>query len=244
MNPFDAASPFDARYYFADAGFFQKLQPFVSENAQVRYLARVEAALAETLADFKACPREASAEIAKAAANVKPDEVYEEEHRIQHNIRALVNCIARQVSPAARPYVHLFATSADIMDTARALCLVDVTRNVLVPDLIALQRQLIRLARAYAGTPQVGRTHGQHAVPMTFGFAVALYVSRVGQRIESIVRSAKNVRGKFAGAVGAYNALALFTKEPAQLEAVLMKKLGLAAPEISTQVTQPEYVAD
>lgn len=244
MNPFDAASPFDARYYFADAGFFEKLKPYVSENAQVRYLARVEGALAETLADFKVCSREVAAEISRAAERITPDEVYEEERRIQHNIRALVNCISKYVGPTAKPYVHLFATSADIMDTARALCLVDVTRKVIVPDLIALEKQLIAMARAHAGTPQMGRTHGQHAVPITFGFAVALYVSRIGQRIESIVQAAKNLRGKFAGAVGAYNALSLLSKQPADIEAALMKKLGLAAPEISTQVTQPEYVAD
>jgi adenylosuccinate lyase len=244
MNPFDAASPFDARYYFADRTFFEKLSPYVSENAQVAYLARVEAALAETLADCKVCPRKAAAEIAKAARNVKPDEVYEEERRIQHNIRALVNCIGKQVSADAKPYVHLFATSADIMDTARALCLVEVTHDVIVPDLIGLEKQLIRLARAHAATPQMGRTHGQHAVPLTFGFAVALYVSRVGQRLESIVQAAGNLRGKFAGAVGAYNALSLMSKKPADIEAALMKKLGLTPPEISTQVTQPEYVAD
>ena len=244
MNPFDAASPFDARYYFADRVFFDKLNPYVSENAQVRYLARVEAALAETLADQGVCPRDLAIEIARAAANVKPDEVYEEERRIQHNIRALVNCIGKQVSARAKPYVHLFATSADIMDTARALCLVELTRNVVVPDLIALEKQLIAMARANAATPQMGRTHGQHAVPMTFGFAVALYVSRVGQRIESIVATAKNLRGKFAGAVGAYNALSLLSPKPAEIEAALMKKLGLVTPEISTQVTQPEYIAD
>src|SRR6516164_9122876 len=244
MNPFDAASPLDARYYLAESDFFQRLHPYVSEAAQVKYLARVEAALAETLAAHGVCSSAVAKEIAQAAAAITPDEVYAEERRIQHNIRALVNCIRNKISPAARPFVHLFATSADIMDSARALCLREVTRDVLLPDLRELLRKLIRLARAYADTPQMGRTHGQHAVPMTFGFAVALYVSRVGQRIESIVSSAKNLRGKFAGAVGAYNALALLIKEPAQLEAALMKKLGLAAPEISTQVTQPEYVAD
>lgn len=244
MNPFDAASPFDARYYFADRAFFERLNPYVSENAQVRYLARVEAALAETLADQGVCPRAVAAEIASAAEAVQPAEVYEEERRIQHNIRALVNCIGKQVSAKAKPYVHLFATSADIMDTARALCLVDVTRSVIVPDLLALERQLIGMARAYAGMPQMGRTHGQHAVPITFGFAVALYVSRVGQRIESIVQATRNLRGKFAGAVGAYNALSLLDPNPAAIEASLMKKLGLLPPEISTQVTQPEYIAD
>lgn len=244
MNPFDAASPFDARYYFADAGFFAKLSRYVSENAQVRYLARVEAALAQTLADLGVCPRTAADEITRAAETVTPDEVYEEERRIQHNIRALVNCMGKRVSAEAKPYVHLFATSADIMDTARALSLVDVTRDVIVPDLIALERQLIAMARAHAATPQMGRTHGQHAVPMTFGFAVALYVSRLGQRIEVIVQTAKNLRGKFAGAVGAYNALRLLSAKPADVEAALMRKLGLVAPEISTQVTQPEYIAD
>ena len=79
-----------------------------------------------------------------------PEEVYEEERRIQHNIRALVNSIRNRISPESRPYVHLFATSADIMDTARALCLTELTRNVLVPDLAALLRQLIELARRHA----------------------------------------------------------------------------------------------
>jgi adenylosuccinate lyase len=82
-------------------------------------------------------------------------------------------------------------------------------------------------------------------VPITFGFAVTLYVSRWGQRIEAIRTAAANLRGKFAGAVGAYNALSLVPGiRPEAIEAALMRNLGLAPPEISTQVTQPEYVAD
>src|SRR5438270_3650105 len=111
MNPFDAASPFDARYYFADKPFYDRLSPYVSEAAQVRYLARVEAAIAATLADCGLCSPGAAADIARAAAEVAPEEVYEEEARIQHNIRALVNCIRRRVGAEARPFVHLFATS-------------------------------------------------------------------------------------------------------------------------------------
>jgi adenylosuccinate lyase len=245
MNPFDAASPFDARYYFADAGFFARLHPYVSEAAQVRYLARVEGALAHTLADdLGLCPPAIAAEIAAACTQITPEEVYAEEARIQHNIRALVNCIRTRVSESARPFVHLFATSADVIDTARALCLVEVTRAVLLPDLTGLLRRLIQMARAYADTPQMGRTHGQHAVPITFGFAVAQYVSRIGQRMEVIDRAAGNLRGKFAGAVGAYNALAMAAGHPQEIEAALMRKLGLEPPEISTQVTQPEYIAD
>ena len=246
MNPFDAASPFDARYWFADAGFSGRLHPYVSEKAQVRYLARVEAALALTLSQFGLCPPAAAKEIAAAVDVVTPEEVYpEEERRIQHNIRALVNGIRNRISESARPYVHLFATSADIMDTARALCLAETTRDVIVPDCTELLRQFIGLARRHAATPQMGRTHGQHAVPITFGFAVTLYVSRWGQRIEQIRAAAANLRGKFAGAVGAYNALSLVPNvRPEAIEAALMKNLGLVPPEISTQVTQPEYVAD
>ncbi len=245
MNPFDAASPLDARYYLADAEFFERLRPFVSEGAQVQYLGRVEVALAEVLVEAGVCRREHAAEIADACRRVTPEEVYEEERRIQHNIRALINCLRNKISPAARPFVHLFATSADIMDTARALCLRDVTGSVLLPDLVELTRKLIAMARAHADTPQMGRTHGQHAVPITFGFALALYVSRLGQRIEVIRQTAANLRGKFAGAVGAYNALSLLRPQhPEELEAALMTKLGLKAPEISSQVVQPEYTAD
>src|SRR5207253_2711741 len=135
MNPFDAASPFDARYYFADREFFERLHPYVSEAAQVKYLARVEAALVETLADCGLCSRSVAAEVSRACGEVNTDEVYEEERRIQHNIRALVNCIRKRVSPQAQSFVHLFATSADIMDTARALCLREATRDVIVPML-------------------------------------------------------------------------------------------------------------
>jgi adenylosuccinate lyase len=245
LNPFDAASPLDARYYFADREFFRELSPFVSEGAQVRFLAEVEAALVETLAEIGLCGNDVAQDVRRACAEVTPAEVYEEEARIQHNIRALVNCIRRRAKESSRPFVHLFATSADVMDTARALCLKQVTSAVVVPGLVRLERQLIALARQSADLKQIGRTHGQHAVPITFGFAIALYVSRLGQRIEVIAKAAQNLRGKFSGAVGAYNALSLHRdRDPAAVEALLMKRLGLEPPEISSQVAQPEYVAD
>jgi len=245
MNPFDAACPLDSRYYLADREFFNQLSPYVSEAAQIKYMARVEAGLAATLAEIGVCSKEAAAEIAGACDEVTPEEVYEEERRIQHNIRALANCIRRKVSPSSRTYVHLFATSADITDTARAVCLKDTTCRVILPGLIELERKLIDLARAYAATPQMGRTHGKHAVPITFGFAIALYVSRLGQRIERIAESTRNLRGKFSGAVGGYNTLSLHSPaDPAGIEAILMSKMGLQPPEISSQIVQPEYVTD
>jgi adenylosuccinate lyase len=245
MDRFDAASPLDARYYLADPDFFERLRPFVSESSQIGYMAKVEAALAETLAEIGVCAPQIAAEIAKACDEVEAAEVYEEEDRIQHNIRALANCIRRRISPEARPYVHLFATSQDITDTARAMSLRDVANEVLIPDLKVLTRTLIEMARLHAETPQMGRTHGRHAVPITFGFSVSLYVSRIGQRIEKIADAAASLRGKFAGAVGAYNTLSLLDSvDPKKFEDMVMERLGLPTPEISSQIVQPEYVAD
>ncbi|GIW79968.1 MAG: adenylosuccinate lyase [Gemmatales bacterium] len=245
MNPFDAASPLDARYFFAEPEFFKKLRPFVSESSQIKYLSRVEAALVAVLADAGLCSQKIAQEVADACDEIEPEEVYEEEARIQHNIRALVNCIRRRISEEAQPFVHLFATSNDMTDTARALCLKEVTHAAVLPFLADLTTKLIRLARANASVGQIGRTHGRHAVPITFGFAIALYVSRLGQRIEAIKSAADNLRGKFSGAVGAYNALTLYRpQDPQELEAALMRKLGLKPPEISSQIVQPEYVAD
>ncbi len=244
MNPFDAASPFDARYYFADPEFFARLHPYVSEDAQVGYLARIEAALAETLADAGVCPRAAATEIGRAAAAVTPEEVYAEEapHPAQHPRPGQLHPPAASAPPRSRTSIYSRPRLTSWTPPAPVPGRGDTRRAAARPG--RADAPADRAGPAHADTPQMGRTHGQHAVPLTFGFAVALYVSRIGQRIEVIARAARNLRGKFAGAVGAYNALALLTDEPATIEAALMRKLGLEPPEISTQVTQPEYVAD
>ena len=125
-------------------------------------------------------PKKLAAKFPEPVNRITAAEVYEEEARIQHNIRALVNSIRRKVSEKARGYVHLFATSNDIMDTAAALRYKEFTGNVLIPDLVELLNLLSAIARREAATIQMGRTHGQHAEPITFGYAIALYVSRLG----------------------------------------------------------------
>ena len=142
--------------------------------------------------------------------------------------------------------MHLFATSADILDTASALRYKDLTRKVVLPDLIALERRLIQLARDHAETVQIGRTHGQHAEPITFGYALSLYVSRIGNRIEFIDAASRNLRGQFSGAVGAFNGLSMITEKPEQIEADLLNQLGLKASDThtSTQCIEPEFLAD
>jgi adenylosuccinate lyase len=247
MKFFDAVSPFDARYYGADENFYSKVHDYLSEEASIRYFLRVEAALSRTLSDYGFCSREISDEIEKACEQVHAAEVYAEEARIQHNIRALVNSIRRKISERARGYVHLFATSNDIMDTAASLRYKEFCLKVLIPDLMDLIEMLAQLARGEAETPQIGRTHGQHAEPITFGYAVALFVSRLGGRLEKLDAGARSLRGKFAGPVGAHNALSLAVGERAlQFERDLLAKLDLTPSPtgISSQLTEQEPLTD
>ncbi len=138
--------------------------------------------------------------------------------------------------------MHLGATSADILDTAAALRYRDAIEKVILPLLLDLEDELIRRAREEAETPQIGRTHGQHAVPLTFGFALAEYVSRLGKSISRIREKPAGLRGKLAGAVGAYNATSLLVKDPRELEREFLAGLGLAPSEHSTQLVEPEYL--
>lgn len=241
---FQAVSPLDHRYRAANPQLFDELAAQLSEAATIRYQARVEAALAKALAARGVCSQEAAVQIARAAEEVTPDEVYQEEQTTRHNIRALVNCLRARVDPDARPFVHLTATSVDIMDTARALQFREATRAVVLPRLLALWDLWERLARREADTLQMGRTHGQHAVPITFGFAMAEYVARLGGRIESVAQSANNLRGKVAGAVGAYNASSLFFDDPEEFEREVLAQMGLKPGSHSTQVVEPEYMTD
>jgi len=246
MELYEAVSPLDFRYYGGDDAFMKRLLPYVSEAGYVTYQAKVEAALVRTLTNYGVCSPAIADDVEQAADSVTAAEVYEEQSRIRHNIRSLVNVIRRKISPEARPYVHLFATSADILDTATALRFKALTENVIMPDLIALEKQLIALARQHAETVQIGRTHGQHAEPTTFGYALALYVSRLGTRIEKIHEAGQNLRGQFSGAVGAFNGLSLIHEHPEQIEADFLAQLGLkpSDTQTSTQCVEPEFISD
>jgi adenylosuccinate lyase len=246
MEPFESACPIDSRYYGSDEKFFARYKPYVSEESSVRYMAMVEHALVETLAEWKLCPPGVPDEVRRAIAGIAAREVYAEEARVGHNIRALVNCIRERVGEEAGTWVHLFATSADIMDTSNALRLKDLAYKALLPDLIALHGAVSRLARAHAATPQIGRTHGMFAEPITFGFAMALHVERLGGRVRAIKDAADGLCGMFSGAVGAHNALSVVVEDPMAFERSLLGRLGLqpSVTGVSSQIAQPEPVCD
>lgn len=237
-------SPLDHRYYASNQSLFNEFSQYFSENAYIQYELKVEAALARVLAKRGICSAEVADEIEKACEEVNPEEVYLEEEITKHNIRALVNCIQRKVSEAARPYVHFTTTSVDIMDTATAMRFKEATEKLVIPKCLELEALFISIARREKDTIQVGRTHGQHAVPITFGFAMAEYVSRFGARIEAIKATGSNLRGKIAGAVGAYNASSLFFDDPMEFETEVLWELGLKPAMYSNQIVEPEYITD
>lgn len=244
MDPFANLSPLDHRYAVDDPAQFARLSQYLSEAAYLRYQLAVEVALVKGLVKMGIAPAAAAEDIERAAQLVTPAEVAAEEEKTHHNIRALVNCLQRRVSEPHRPFIHWSATSMDILDTARALQYRDATRELIAPALGELEQCWIEQTRRYAHTPQIGRTHGQHAVPVTFGFALAWYVQRLGDRMETILSAARRLVGKMAGAVGAYNAASLRVSNPQQLEAVVLGELGIKPAPISTQIVPPEAVLD
>ncbi|HTP59004.1 MAG TPA: lyase family protein, partial [Spirochaetia bacterium] len=239
-------SPLDHRYSLSDPQLFERLSAFLSEDASVRYCLRVELALLQALLSHVGLAGRGApgAEINALREDISSSEVYEEEGKTHHNVRALVNVLKRHLPEDVAPFVHLGATSVDILDTASAMRYRDATRAVVLPVLLDLEEELVRLAEREADTPQIGRTHGQHAVPLTFGFAMAEYVSRLGKSIERIAEKSDNLRGKLAGAVGAYNATSLIVKDPKALERDFLSSLGLKASEHSTQLVEPEYLLE
>jgi adenylosuccinate lyase len=248
-SPYDAVSPLDFRYYGVEEPFYERLRPYVSEETYIHCMAQVEAALAGALAESGVCDRGTADRVAQACQRVTAEEVWAEENVTQHNVRALVNCIRKHLpgDAEAQRVVHLFATSADIMDTANSLRLKKIISEVITPDLVSFMQMLIEKARQYRHTKQIGRTHGKHAEPITFGFALALYIERLGTRLERILEATKRLRGKMSGAVGAYNALSLWgDTDPAVFERAFLGRLGLDCPDshISSQIVIPEPVQD
>lgn len=239
VDKFNQISPTDFRYGV------KELLPYFSEDAFIEYKSRVEAALASTLAKKGVISRAAAAKISAASKKVAAEDVYAEEARIGHDIIAQVNVIRKNLDDEeARTAVHRTATSYDIIDSANALRIRDAFRKVIIPDMIALERALIATAKREKDTLQIGRTHLQHAEPVTFGFSTASFVSRFGGRILSVKRAVDSLESKFSGAVGTHGAASLFVDDPVGFEKDVLGSLGLTPTEISTQITQPEPMAD
>jgi adenylosuccinate lyase len=242
-NIYQNISPLDHRYYTSNREIFDQLSRYLSEEASVTYSTRVEAALLKThINTFLDGRDEYHQAVDKLEDLVGCEEVYAEEEKTQHNIRALVNVIKRYLPEELHPYVHLGATSVDILDTGMSLRIRESVRRVLLPALLDAEEQLITIAEEYARTPQIGRTHGQHAVPITVGFTFAEYIARLGKSISRIEKLSKELKGKLSGAVGAYNATSLMVPDPIAFEKQFCDFLHIHPSQYSNQLIEPEYL--
>lgn len=242
-NIFLNISPIDHRYSLSEAEVFEQLSEYISEQAVITSCAKAEAALIKAhLAVRGELTAELEQAVDRAAQTINPAAVYAEEEKTHHNIRALVNVMKTLVPPQTAPLVHLGATSVDILDTALSVRVRDCVQHVLLPQLRSLETALCATAEREAETPQVGRTHGQHAVPITFGFAIAEYVSRLGKSILEIEKRSNELKGKLAGPVGAYNGPSMIVQDPEDLERRYLAYLRLEPSEHSTQLVEPEYL--
>jgi len=235
-------SALDHRYAVSNPVLFDELSDFFSEYAAVRYFIEVECALIKAHVEFQGKSPESIHKLKNLENLIPASEVYAEEEKTRHNIRALVNVMKRYLPEDLKPLVHLGATSVDILDTAQALRIRAGVRNLILPRLIKLERELCRFAKDHAETPQVGRTHGQFAVPLTLGYAFAEYVSRLGKSILKIEALAEDLRGKIAGAVGAYNATSMLYADPEAFEERTLELLSLKPSDHSTQMVEPEHL--
>ncbi|MDR2312961.1 MAG: adenylosuccinate lyase [Spirochaetaceae bacterium] len=244
-NIFQNISPIDHRYSLSEKTLFDALARWLSEEASIGACVKAEIALIIAhlrIREEKDLSPERRAGLYQAGESVHPAEVYAEEEKTRHNIRALVNVLKKKVPPEIAPLVHLGATSVDILDSSLAWRMKNCCREVVLPALWRLEKLLCDFTGQEAATFQVGRTHGQHAVPITVGFAMAEYVSRLGKSILEIDRLSGGLRGKLAGAVGAYNATSILVRDPEELERLYLAELGLEASEHSTQLVEPEYL--
>ncbi len=243
ISRFELLSPIDHRYYFSNVALFKKLQLYLSEKAAVQYYIQVELSLLKTIAPYLKLSKTDIKKAFEVVKKITPKEIHIEEKKTQHNIKAVVNVIKKHVPKSIAPYIHLGATSFDITDTAWSMRLRDVSRIIIIPLLQDVQRRLIRIAEKHMSVVQIGRTHGQYALPITIGHSFAEYVSRLGNSIQEINRRVLLLTGKLSGAVGAYNALFLIVKDDAlRIEKAHLKNLNLIPAEYSSQICAPEPV--
>lgn len=231
---FSAVDPLDGRYYDAEVA------RYLSEETRITFQAHIEAALAHALADAGVCSQAVANEIDAARFKIRVKDVAAEELVTRHDVKAIVNTIKKELSETAQPFVHFGATSYDIVSTAMSLQLRTAVRELVLPRLHTLQDTLLELTDRYADTVQIGRTHGQHAVPITFGFMLSGYVSRLGVSMQALDELADSLRGKFSGAVGSYNALSVFIDDPIAFEQKVLNLVGLEPSEASTQIVPAE----
>jgi adenylosuccinate lyase len=196
----------------------------------------VELAALDAMAEAGLVPT-AAARAVREKARIDPERMRVLEARSRHDVIAFIAAVEEHVGPEAR-WLHFGLTSSDVVDTALALELVGAA-DLLLAGFDRLQEALLRQARAHRDTPMIGRTHGVHAEPTTFGVAVLGWREEARRARERLLRAREGVRfGKLSGAVGSYANL------PPEVEAQALARLGLIPEPVATQVVPRDRHAE
>ncbi len=207
-----------------------------TDEARMAAWLQVELAVCEAWTRLGRIPEEAMADIkAKAAFDV--DRVCEIEETTHHDVIAFVSCLAENVGESSK-YIHYGLTSSDVLDTGLALQL-RAAAALLEEETKRLGHILQRRALEHRDTVMMGRTHGVHAEPITFGMVLGLWAFEVQRDLERLRRAAHQVAvGKISGAVGSY------ANVDPQVEQMTMSMLDLGSAPISTQIVQRDRHAE
>ena len=197
---------------------------------------QVETAAAEAMAAAGIVPAEAARDIrARGAFDIARIEAIEQ--TTQHDVIAFTTAVAENIGPSAR-WLHFGLTSSDVIDTAQALQMRDAC-DVVLKDLASLADAIRDRAVEHRRTPMIGRTHGVHAEPTTFGLKLALWFAEVQRDIDRVARARTTVSvGKLSGAVGTFAHL------PPSIEADLCRRLKLEPAPVASQVIQRDRHAE
>ncbi len=207
-----------------------------SEETKFQKWLDVEIAVCEVHAEMGTIPRDALEQI-KSRAKFSVARINEIEKTTDHDVIAFTTNLAESIGEASR-FVHYGLTSSDVVDTANALLLRDAC-DILLKKIDVLLDVLQRRAMEFKGTPQVGRTHGIHAEPTSFGLVFALWFDEMRRNRERLQKARASVAvGKISGAVGAFAHL-----DP-QVEEKVCARLGIKAAPVSTQIIQRDNYAE
>ncbi|MGA3191331.1 MAG: adenylosuccinate lyase [Candidatus Bathyarchaeia archaeon] len=219
-----------------------EMRRIFEEETRVQKMLDVEAALAWAHAEVGDIPREDAEKIEATASlkHVKLTRIKEIEHEIKHDVASLVRALA-EACGSSGAYVHLGATSYDIVDTANALQL-KAALELIEKKVDSFEKTLIDKTLQYKHTLMMGRTHGQHALPITLGFKFAVWTREVSRHIQRLREcSGRVLVGKMSGAVGTQAGLG---EHAMKIQELVMQKLGMNTADISTQIVQRDRYAE
>lgn len=207
-----------------------------NERNEWQTMLDVEIAACEANAELGRIPKEA-VEVIREKADFDVDHIHEIDAEINHDIIAFLTCVGEHVGDEAK-YIHLGLTSTDVKDTGLNVQIKQAS-DILLADLEKLADVLKRRAVEFKHTPTIGRTHGVHAEPTTFGLKLLLWYAATLRNIERMKRAAETMCvGKLSGAVGTYADIDPYVEE------YVCKKMGLAREDIATQVVCRDHHAE